>query len=368
MEIAARFSSHGIVDVKPFGSGNINDTYLATTESVNHPYFILQRINTKVFRRPELIARNMRIVTDYIRKRLSSQEADTVARWEIPGVIPAQNGEDYHIAPDGSFWRALTFINDAETFYTVADGGVAKEVGRAVGRFHGLIHDLPTDDLADTLEGYRIAPFYLERYDRISARKTADASDDVRYCTGFVRERREWSSVLEKAKDAGELPLRPIHGDAKVDNILIEEETGSAVGIIDLDTVKPGLVHYDIGDCIRSGCNPLGEEAHENWESVHFDPEICRAMLSGYLGEARGFFSGNDYAYIYDAIRLAAFELGLRFFSDHLAGNVYFEKITYPLQNLHRALAQFRLTESIESQKDVICRMVDEIRRSQSAE
>ena len=135
---------------------------------------------------------------------------------------------------------------------------------------------------------------------------------------------------------------------------MLDTATGRAVGLVDLDTVKPGLVHYDIGDCLRSGGNPLGEET-EDWEMVRFEPELGRAMLHGYLSRARDFLTETDYAYLYDAIRLIAFELGLRFFTDYLAGNVYF-KARHPEHNLARALVQFKLTESIESQETAIRR------------
>ena len=128
---------------------------------------------------------------------------------------------------------------------------------------------------------------------------------------------------------------------------MIEEATGRALSLVDLDTVKPGLIHYDIGDCMRSGSNPLGEET-ENWEAVRFDPEIGAAILEGYLTQARNFLTTADYDYLFDSIRLLAFELGLRFLTDYLAGNVYF-KVKHPEHNLQRALVQFKLTESIEA-------------------
>jgi hypothetical protein len=130
--------------------------------------------------------------------------------------------------------------------------------------------------------------------------------------------------------------------------------------MVDLDTVKPGLVHYDIGDCLRSGCNPLGEETGD-WEAVRFEPELCRAMLTGYLSLAQDFLTENDYAYLYDAIRLLTFELGLRFFTDYLAGNVYF-KARHPEHNLVRALVQFKLTEKIESQAATIGAIIRDLR------
>jgi Ser/Thr protein kinase RdoA (MazF antagonist) len=176
----------------------------------------------------------------------------------------------------------------------------------------------------------------------------------------FIKVRRGWASVLEQARQDGTLTLRPIHGDPKVNNVMLDAATGQAVSLIDLDTVKPGLVQYDLGDCLRSGCNPWGEETTD-WEKVRFEPDLCRAILGGYLSRARDFLTTNDYIYIYDAIRLIAFELGLRFFTDYLAGNVYF-KAAHPQHNLARALVQFKLTESLESQESIIRHLIRELR------
>jgi len=139
--------------------------------------------------------------------------------------------------------------------------------------------------------------------------------------------------------------------------VMIEESTGRAVSLVDLDTVKPGLIHYDIGDCMRSGCNPLGEET-EQWEAVQFDPEIGAAILEGYLTQARNFLTEADYEYLFDSIRLLTFELGIRFFTDHLAGNVYF-KVKHSEHNLQRALVQFKLTESIEAHEADIRNIIE---------
>jgi hypothetical protein len=126
----------------------------------------------------------------------------------------------------------------------------------------------------------------------------------------------------------------------------------STTSCLTLPPVKPGLVHYDIGDCLRSACNPLGEET-ERWEQVQFETDLGEAILRGYLTASGGFLTTNDRDYLYDAIRLIAFELGLRFFTDYLAGNVYF-KVKYPHHNLARALVQFKLTESIELQASTL--------------
>jgi Ser/Thr protein kinase RdoA (MazF antagonist) len=175
-----------------------------------------------------------------------------------------------------------------------------------------------------------------------------------------VEAREELAGVLERAKAAGVLPLRPIHGDPKVNNVLLDARSGEAIALVDLDTVKPGLVHYDIGDCLRSACNPLGEETLTP-EKVGFDLQLCAALLEGYGAAAGAILSDADHAYLYDAIRLLSFELGLRFFSDHLAGNVYFHTVR-PGHNLDRALVQFHLTASIEAQEQEIRALLAQLR------
>ena len=350
---AEEFTSPGLVlDLREYGSGNVNDTFLVTVTGAAKPYFILQRLNLNVFRRPELVMGNLCIVSDHVRRRLALAPLGPGRRWEVPRVLLTREGQDHFIDPGGSFWRALSFIDAAETFDTVKDTGHAIEVGYALGRFHHLLSDLSPDHLSDTLPGFHITPGYLAHYDEVLERQGVSRSPEVNYGLRFVAERRTWAPVLEKARAQGKLRLRPMHGDPKVNNVMLDTATGQAVGLVDLDTVKPGLVHYDIGDCLRSGCNLLGEET-EDWEAVRFEPGLGRAILQGYLSQAQDFLAETDYAYLYDAIRLLAFELGLRFFTDYLAGNVYF-KAKHPEHNLVRALVQFKLTESIESQAAAI--------------
>jgi Ser/Thr protein kinase RdoA (MazF antagonist) len=281
--------------------------------------------------------------------------------WELPQLVPTRVGGDRWLERDGQAWRLLTHIDDAVSHDTVQDGGHAREVGRALGRFHLLIHDLPCDQLADTLEGFHVTPRYLEAYRQLLERGGVGADCRAsRWCRTFVEERQGLVPVLERAREQGLLRVRPIHGDPKVNNVLLDRRSGEAVALVDLDTVKPGLVQYDIGDCLRSGCNPAGEEASDP-AAVGFDLELCRPMLRGYLELARPCLSAADLDHIPVAVRLIAFELGLRFFTDHLAGNRYF-KCRRPGHNLERALVQFRLTESIEAQQQALHDLVEELR------
>jgi Ser/Thr protein kinase RdoA (MazF antagonist) len=352
-EAAEQFRPQGrIIDIREHGNGNINRTFLVTLDTGQEKHFILQRINTQVFHRPELVMQNTRISTEHMRRRLRIIPLIAGRRWEVPRVLFTQEGRDFWLDPDGSFWRAISFIDASRSFDTIKNIGHAREVGYALGMFHTLLSDLSTDRLADTLEGFHITPRYLRRYNEVLAKQGVNKSHEVNYCLQFVRGRSAWANVLENAREQGRLGLRTIHGDPKVNNIMVDTDTGQAISIVDLDTVKPGLVHYDIGDCLRSGCNPMGEETGE-WETVRFDPDLCQAILQGYFSRAREFLTTHDFEYIFDSIRLLAFELGLRFFTDYLEGNVYF-RVSHQEHNLARALVQFRLCESIEAQERAI--------------
>ena len=358
--VANQFKLQGkVIAIDEYGNGNVNDTFLVTLDSKKEKHFILQRINTHIFRQPQLVMLNVRTFSEHVRNRLKRAPIAPDRRWEVVRVILAKDGQDHWLDAEGSFWRAMSFIDGAQSFETIKDIEHAKEVGFALGMFHNLLSDLPSDKLVDTLEGFHITPLYLYHYDKVLSQNRPRKFPEVDYGLQFIRKRRDWANVLEDAKGQGRLSVRPIHGDPKVNNVMMDSATGQAVSIVDLDTVKPGLVHYDIGDCLRSGCNPLGEETEE-WERVYFDLELCRAILQGYLPSAKDFLTENDYKYLYDAIRLIAFELGLRFFTDYLEGNVYF-KANRQAHNLARALVQFQLTESIESQETSIRAIIQDM-------
>jgi Ser/Thr protein kinase RdoA (MazF antagonist) len=360
-DIAGQFAGQGkVIHIQPFGSGNINDTFLVALNTGTEARFVLQRINTQVFRQPELVMQNMRTFTEHVFQRLQCDPLSPGCRWRVPRVLQTQGNRDYWVDGNGLFWRAISFIEGSQSFDTIQSTAHAKEIGYALGMFHRLISDLPSDRLADTLEGFHITPQYLKHYDAVLAQNDPKQSAELDYCLRFVRNRTALAHVLENAKAQGKLPLRTIHGDPKVNNIMLDVGTQQAISMIDLDTVKPGLVHYDIGDCLRSGCNLLGEETDE-WETVRFDVDLCQVILQGYLSQSRDFLTEHDYDYIYDGIRLIAFELGLRFFTDYLAGNVYF-KVKHPDHNLLRAMVQFKLTESIEAQALAIQSIIREMR------
>jgi len=350
-ELIAGFDLDGAVThVTAHGGGLINDTFLV--ETAHGPRVILQRLNAGVFPHPEWILANLRTLLDHAR-------AHGTEGLRLPALYPTRDGGDWVTDRDGGLWRALEFVSDTRTLTALTRPEQAHAVGAALGRFHRLLHDLPVGRLHTTLPGFHVTPDYLQRFDTILEDSTANHSVALRDALVFVAEHRALAPVLEQARQSGALTLRPTHGDPKLDNFLFDRDATRVVALIDLDTVQPGLVQVDLADCLRSCCNRAGESPADPY-SVRFDLDIAKAILRGYLEEAREFLDSGDYEYLYDAIRLIPFELGLRFLTDHFAGDRYF-KVAQPGQNLLRARVQFRLTEDIERHERALRGLIDSL-------
>lgn len=352
---ALQFDLNGpIAEIKPYGSGNINRTFLLTTTANPPEKIVLQRINTTVFRHPRQIVENMVMITRHMEAQLKNPD-NHASNWRIPRIVRTLDGDLCYIDGDGEFWRAISFIENTVSFEKVRDEDQARKAGRALGWFHRLTRHLDPKRLHDTLPGFHDTPQYLRHYDHIRATTTVKGAlslKNARQCVDFIEENRAIAGILENAKTAGRLIVRTIHGDPKISNTLFDKENGAPVSLIDLDTVKPGLLQTDIGDFLRSTCNPAGEEATDP-EAVRFDIGLCNAGLEGYFSEAAALLTENDLDYIFAAVQLIAFELGLRFFTDFLQGNVYF-RADHESHNLLRAAVQFRLAASILQQKSDI--------------
>jgi Ser/Thr protein kinase RdoA (MazF antagonist) len=342
LPIARQFAGSSSA-VLPLGNGLINDTYLVTTAA--QP-FVLQCINAHVFPEPEAVLQNLAAIG----RHLDSKPPDAV-KLQIPRLLKTEAGANAVRDDRGRLWRALSFIAESVSLETLGDLQEAGQAGFALGHFHRLLSDLQPSRLQDSLPGFHITPLYLARYRDVLATAASNRIDPE--CAAFIERHQAIADDLEAAKRQGLLPLRIIHGDPKLNNFLFDRARQKVVGLVDLDTVKPGLLHYDIGDCLRSCCHRLDNDA--------FDLAVGEAILARYLDEAGLFFTDSDYAYLYPAIRLIPFELGLRFYIDHLEGNRYF-KVESPEQNLQRARAQFRLCASIIRQEPSIRRLIASLR------
>ena len=350
--LLARFDIGGkLVEIESEGNGFINDTFVATflMDDGAQEKVVLQRINHKVFTRPQDVMNNLRYIVEHCHRKINrdfARYARAGRFWQLTHIIRTNEGADFHIDDHGNTWRCLTFIDGARAYNQVQSLKHAEECGLAIGHFLSLVSDMHTDRLAYTIPGFHVTSNYLKLYD------AAPKERAPKKLVEFVEARRKMAVELEAAEARGELKRRVIHGDPRINNILIADDTGKGTAMIDLDTCSAGLIHMDVGDAVRSICNPTGED-YNKIEDIVFKTDIFEAFMGGFLAEARRFLTPEDRKYLYHGIRLLPFELGLRFFTDYLNGNKYF-KVSNPEQNLKRAIGQFHLCEIIEGMEGEI--------------
>ncbi len=338
--VAQQFST-SIIRIESLGNGLINDTYLVSTEAKP---FVLQRINKQVFPQPEQIMANLMVLNQHV-----EQISDEKITLTIPQLLPTLANNSFFCVEQDDVWRALSYIDNTESLETISNHTQVGQVGYALGQFHRLTYGLDSAKLHDTLPGFHITPGYLQHYQQV---KTSTKISEDNCCADFIARYQPIAGDLETAKAQGLLMERVIHGDPKLNNFLFDKTSQHVVSLIDLDTVKPGLIHYDLGDCMRSCCH--------NTSTDRFDLELCQVLLTRYLSEMGELFSAYDYQFVYPAIRLLPFELGLRFYTDYLEGNRYF-KVVDSDENLRRATGQFRLCANIITQERKIKTLINQM-------
>ena len=338
-------SRHSGFSVSLLGEGNINDTYLV--EFSDRAPAVLQRINPNVFPEPVRVADNVQLVTEYIRHRKPAPGSDR----RTLRLIPTRSGASCFIDDQGQVWRMVEYLANTECYSSVRSGSQAFEGGAMLGWFHRQLDDLNPDRVLSPLPGFHDLPGYFRQFQQLMSGHTRRLTTDVKQCCREADKRCGDAALLQSALRSGKTRPRVIHGDPKIDNILFDKDSGRAVALIDLDTVSAGILPYDIGDCLRSYCNVLGEDPCCP-EDVVFDLDICRLMLEGYCSSG-ACFPPSERNLVYQGVRLLTYELALRFLSDYLNNNQYF-KVSDEEENLRRAVVQFSLLSSIERQQELI--------------
>jgi len=309
------------------------------------PGYILQRVNRLIFPDVPLLMENIVRVTAHMRRRLADVPGSDPDR-EVLTVVPASSGASYFLDGAGEYWRCFRFIEHREQGARPGGPGPAREAGRLFGRFLNLLADLPAPPLHETIPRFHDVDRRLEDFHRVLAADARQRREAAAAEIDFIRRREdEMRTTMARALARG-LPLRVTHNDTKFNNVLFDPR-GRGVCVIDLDTVMPGYVLYDFGDAIRSAAGSAREDQADP-ARVHFRMEIFSEFAAGYLGELGGAMTAVESGHLAFSARLMTFLVGLRFLTDHLAGDVYF-KTTNPGHNLRRARAQFALLGDMES-------------------
>ena len=336
------------ISCEVFGHGHINHTLKLTTDTGSE--YILQRINTYVFKDPVRLMANVSSVTDFLRKKVDDSRLAL-------HFLPTFDGNYYLVDEKGQYWRAYDFVGgfcldtpeSDEDFYQSA---------LAFGRFQELLADFPAETLFETI------PEFHNTIDRYRQFKDSVAADPMGRAAGvkaeidFLLEREELGGTLQKMREDGLLPLRVTHNDTKLNNVLLDKNTRKSLCVLDLDTVMPGLSLYDFGDSIRFGAATAAEDEPDA-SKMSMDLHLFEVYTRGYL-EAATTLTEREVAMLPMGALIMTLELATRFLKDYLDGDLYF-KTDYPEHNLVRTRTQIKLVADMQSKWEDMNRIVAKV-------
>lgn len=336
--------------------GHINDTYILDfkNEDGSIRKYILQRINSEIFKNPEELMDNFEKVTKHLGEKIVGVGGDKFR--ETLNIVQTIENKSFYKSADGNYFRALVFIEGARAYMMVEKPEHLYETGKTLGKFQHQLSDFSVDELYETIPDFHNTKKRYEAFiksvevDKLG--RVCECLDDI----AFVMNRAKDTEVLINLIEKGELPLRVTHNDTKFNNVMIDDITGEGIALIDLDTVMPGLSLYDFGDAIRSGATTALED-EADLSKVNFDINLFEQFTKGYLETSKDSLTDKEIEYLPFSSKLITLELGIRFLMDHLNGDVYF-KINRVNHNLERARNQFKLVldmeQNIEAMKNIV--------------
>ena len=347
--------------VKPFGAGHINETYAVYMpgREGDELSYVLQRVNSNVFKDPAGVMDNIFGVTEYLRNVIRREGGDPDR--ETLSYIKTKSGCNYFEDSEGEPWRCYNFIPDSVCYQLVEEPEQFYQSGSSFGHFLKQLCDYPASKLNETIPDFHNT---VKRFGAFQVALKRDLKNRAASCRpeiDFALAREKDCGVLVEQQDAGILPLRVTHNDTKLNNILFDEKTGKGLCIIDLDTIMPGLAANDFGDSIRFGA-ATAEEDEQNLDLMHFDISLYELYVKGYLEETKDVLTEAEIKSLPWGARLMTLECGIRFLTDYLQGDTYF-KTDYPEHNLVRARTQFRLVDEMEQQFDRMQELVEKYTR-----
>ena len=337
-EILSKFNIETSIEV--YGNGHINDTYLCETS----PRFILQRINTNVFKDPDAVMENISNVTRHVREKIKEAGGDPDR--ETLNVIPTKNGDIYYKHDDGACFRMYKFIERSVSYDIAERPEILTYAGQTFGKFQRMLSDFPAEKLHETIIDFHNTPVRVQQLRDAMAANLSGKLDSVKDEVDFALEYSKYAGEITDAMEKGEVLLRVTHNDTKLNNVLFDDVTDEGVCVIDLDTVMPGSILYDFGDALRFGASSCAED-ETDMDKIYFDLEKFEAFAKGFLGEVGQCLTQKEAELLPLSALLMTYECGIRFLADHINGDTYF-KIHRENHNLDRARNQFALVDDIE--------------------
>lgn len=342
------------------GSGLINTTYKLTFSDGNQDFrYILQMINTDVFKNPDELMSNIMNVTGFLRNKIALDGGNP--QRETLTFLYTKDNAPYYRDDEGNCWRAYVYIGSCYTCDSVDSPVKAERSGKAFGRFQGLLSDYPIDNLFETIPDFHNTPVRYEALKKAIADDIKGRLANVKDEVEFALSREKDASKLTDMIKTGDLPVRVTHNDTKINNVLFDKITNDAFCVIDLDTIMPGLSLYDFGDAIRAG-GVNSDENEKDLSKYGLNLELYEGFVKGYLASAGKSLTQNEVDNLAFSAKLMGLECGVRFLTDYLNGDTYFGT-EYPEHNLVRCRTQFKLVRDVEKNLDKMNRITAEIYR-----
>jgi hypothetical protein len=342
---------------KPYGSGHINDTFIATYHNGGIDTKVIhQRINRQVFQDPERLIENFARITSHIEDVLKKSGVAHSERLVL-SLIKARDGMNFAYDDAGAIWRTTRYISGTSTYEIVGSKSVAYEVGRSYGAYQSQLLTLDPRSIHTTIPDFHNTRRRFDHFQHATKSDPINRATRSRNEIAFVEARESFADRLQDLCQAGLIPKRITHNDTKANNLLFDDQSGRGICVTDLDTTMPGLVLHDFGDMVRTTANRAAED-EPNLDRVHMDIEIFKPLLEGYLYSAGPFLNSEELKQLVFACKVIVLETGMRFLSDYLEGDIYF-KTSRRSHNLDRCKVQFKLLASIEEQEETMELIVD---------
>ena len=345
--IAVNFQTEGeITELIPFGNGYINDTFRITCglPDGGEKKYILQKMNVSIFKNPAQLMENVMNVTSFLRKKIIAAGGDPDR--ETLNVIQTKDGANY-LEADGEYWRMYIFIEGATCYDEVKTPEDFYKTALSFGNFQKMLEDYPADTLHETIVNFHNTVSRFEDFKKAVEEDVCGRAKEVQEEIKFIFDREDVAHIICDALEEKRIPLRVTHNDTKLNNIMIDNETGKGLCVIDLDTVMPSYIFSDVGDFLRTAANTVAED-DPALEKVEFRMDIFKAFMAGYLDSAGVFLTSKELELLPEGAAMFPYMQAVRFLADYINGDTYY-KTLYPEHNLVRTRNQMRLLECIEA-------------------
>jgi len=356
--VASQFQILGdFIGGEPYGSGHINDTFsVSFCQGGALVRYIFQRINHGIFQDPEGLMDNIQRVTAQSAQVMKGSGEGQISRKTLT-VISSRDGKPYVVDPTGYYWRSYIFIEKAKTYDRIENEKQAYEAAKAFGQFQGMVADMKGERLNETIPDFHNTKKRYQALMRAIEKDACNRAAGVKAEIEFFTEREADTRRLIELLENGLLPERVAHNDCKLNNVMIDDETGEGVCVIDLDTVMPGLSLYDFGDMVRTATSPALED-EPDVSLVTMQMPMFEALVKGFIRGAGEALCAEELAQMPFSGKLITMETGIRFLTDYLEGDQYF-KTHREGHNLDRCRTQIALVRSIEAQLEAMDAVVE---------